>query len=116
MCTRRKTPVSAEQEPLWRNDDAPFLALLVLICVSSEALAAKCTTITKMTSILGLRFEEAVVGEGTSADAKAVIQMWRSKKGSWTLTVTYGNGTSCIVAAGKNWEVIDPRPIKGPPA
>ena len=42
-----------------------------------------------------------------------VIELLRSKDGStWTLLMTYPNGTSCVLRAGEYWEDIswqDPR-------
>ncbi len=32
-----------------------------------------------------------------------VMEVWTSRSGAWTMVITYANGTSCIVAMGKDW-------------
>lgn len=40
----------------------------------------------------------------------ALIEIWIDRRsGDWTLVQSYPNGTSCIVAIGKNWESFAPR-------
>lgn len=42
------------------------------------------------------------------ASQTAVIEVFTSKTGSWTILLTSTDGASCIVSAGENWEDIPP--------
>jgi len=51
------------------------------------------------------RAERAAVG---IRDADSVMEVWTEPgTGDWTMVVTYASGTSCIVAMGRAWEVLD---------
>ena len=34
----------------------------------------------------------------------AVVEVFASSDGSWTLVITQPNGVTCLIAAGKDWE------------
>ncbi len=38
-------------------------------------------------------------------DGNAVIEIFVSEKGSWTILATRTDGKSCVVSAGEGWEV-----------
>lgn len=42
------------------------------------------------------------------AGQTAVIEVFTSKTGSWTILLTSTDGASCIVSAGESWEDIPP--------
>ena len=42
------------------------------------------------------------------ASRNAVIEVFTSKSGSWTILLTRPDGASCIVSAGEAWEDIPP--------
>jgi len=42
----------------------------------------------------------------------AVIEVFTSEEGTWTLVITQPNGLSCLIASGENWESL-PKLIKG---
>jgi predicted methyltransferase len=51
------------------------------------------------------RAERTAVG---IRDADSVVEVWTEPgTGNWTMVVTYAAGTSCIVAMGQGWEVLD---------
>lgn len=51
------------------------------------------------------RAERSAVG---IRDAESVMEVWTEPgTGNWTMVVTYATGTSCIVAMGEGWEVLD---------
>ena len=45
-------------------------------------------------------------------NGNAVMQLFTSAKGSWTLVLTLPGGPSCIVGAGENWQRLKPKPRK----
>jgi hypothetical protein len=50
-----------------------------------------------------------VVGAGLR-DAEAVLEIWASASGDWTLVQSYANGTACILAMGEAWDAVVPPP------
>ena len=38
----------------------------------------------------------------------AVLEVFASKKGSWTFLITMPNGLTCVVASGQSWETLAP--------
>jgi hypothetical protein len=52
------------------------------------------------------REEQRAIG---LANQTAIIEVFTSKTGSWTILLTKPDGASCIVSAGEAWEDIPPR-------
>jgi hypothetical protein len=52
---------------------------------------------------LGDKYQERQVGYGV-AGAFAIMEIYVSATGTWTVIVTDVAGVSCIVAAGEGWE------------
>ena len=48
-------------------------------------------------------FDERVIGRGLTQNGQAMIELFRSEAGSWTVIVTDANGVSCVVANGQVW-------------
>ena len=46
---------------------------------------------------------ETAKGLGLGNRGESVMELFTSKKGSWTILVTRTNGLSCIAASGENW-------------
>ncbi|MFN0193919.1 MAG: hypothetical protein ACKVP5_18435 [Aestuariivirga sp.] len=94
-----------------RSGDTPMRTLFV----SSVALAAyfasfhfafaarQCGPHEKLTELLGQQFQEGREGIGL-AGAQAVIEIFVSEKGTWTMTSTSTDGLTCIIAAGQGWQ------------
>ena len=49
------------------------------------------------------KFAEQVVGRGLVASGRAIVELFVSETGSWTVVVTDTAGKSCIVASGESW-------------
>ena len=60
------------------------------------------------------RHSEQVFGRGLAPDGTAIVELFVSKSGSWTVLVSRPDGRSCIVAAGESWHQI--KPLVGSPA
>jgi predicted methyltransferase len=72
-----------------------------------------CSLQSDMQTRLSVQFraERSAVG---IRDKDSVVEVWTEPgTGNWTMVVTYAAGTSCIVAMGEGWEVLDNAP---PPA
>lgn len=58
-------------------------------------------------------YSEAPVSMGITSGG-GVIEVFSSPKGTWTLVNTQPNGTSCLIAAGQDWEELPkPKMISG---
>ncbi len=73
-------------------------ALAETFCAKHDALA----------TILDSKFGEQQTGAGLAGNA-AMVELYVSKKGTFTLVSTNTEGVSCIVGAGDNWEKIEPK-------
>jgi hypothetical protein len=94
---------------------AAFLA--AIICASaSSALAAevRCAEHKRLVGMLSKKYKENPVAVGTVNDDR-FMQVFVSRRGTWTVLVTKTNGESCILAAGQNWEKL-PTIVEADPA
>ena len=65
-----------------------------------------CTKRTDVVEHLAGKYKEAPVAIGL-ANNGGVIEVLSSQTGtSWTIIITMPNGTSCMIAAGENWEKV----------
>ena len=67
--------------------------------------AASCGPHKAMVEVLSAKYSEAPHAMGTVHDDK-LVELFVSAKGSWTILVTRPNGSSCIIAAGQDWEFV----------
>ena len=87
----------------------PFL-LLAAAAAGSWTLPAtaqqhllSCANRAEMVKVLSSRYREEPRAIGL-ANQSAVIEVFTSKAGTWTILLTKPDGASCIVGAGDNWE------------
>lgn len=57
---------------------------------------------------------ESRVGIGLEKDG-GVIEIFASRRGSWTILVTFPDGQTCVVGSGEAWEATT-TPVGGPTA
>lgn len=85
----------------------------------SEAQAQQAPVCTDRNTVMGhlsSEYSEAPVGMGI-ANNGGVIEILSSKGGkSWTIILTMPNGTTCMIAAGENWELLPQKISLGPAA
>ncbi len=60
------------------------------------------------------QYEEQAIGRGVADQGKAMVELFASEKGSWTLVVTGVDGRSCVITGGVSW--INIQPPRGDPA
>ena len=76
---------------------------------ASSALAETfCAKHDDLATILDAKFGEQQTGAGL-AGKEAMVELYVSKKGTFTLVSTNTQGVSCIVGAGDNWEKLEPK-------
>ncbi|WP_246248897.1 hypothetical protein [Chelativorans alearense] len=82
------------------------LVLAALIAGTATVAAAqplRCGQRGNMVEFLGERFQERQHGYGVVGN-KAIVELFLSPKGSWTILMTGPDRQTCIVAAGDGWE------------
>ena len=88
--------------------------LSILTLAAGQAQAAQCAPRDTVVALLADRFGEdrhaiALAGE------TALVEIFTSDRGSWTITVTRAGGPTCILAAGEGFQVL-PQSAPGNPA
>ena len=74
----------------------------------AHAQGLQCGKRTQMVKTLDKRFKEARFAMGLASNIN-LLEVFISKKGTWTILSTRANGTACIVAAGKSWINMPPK-------
>jgi hypothetical protein len=82
-------------------------ALAVGSCFfSTKALAQQiCGAHPLVSDNLQQAYAEAPVSMGVTVGG-AVVEVFASQNGTWTLVITQPNGVSCLIAAGQDWETL----------
>jgi hypothetical protein len=82
-----------------------LLAVALTLGVATSAAIAQphCGKRTELIRILDQTYHEASTGLGTINEL-AVIEVFTSQKGTFTILASQANGISCIIATGQNWE------------
>jgi hypothetical protein len=92
------------------------LVCLVAFALPVPAMAAgqmACSQRTDVLNQLGSKYKEAPSAVGL-ANNGGLIEVLTSDDGStWTIILSMPNGTSCLLAAGENWQPIE-RVAQGP--
>ena len=69
-----------------------------------------CTAHDKLSDMLNTKFGEQKLGMGL-AGSSAMVELFVSAKGTFTLVSTNTDGVACIVGAGDGWEKADPKDL-----
>lgn len=92
------------------------LACLVAFSLPLPAMAAgqmPCSERNDVLSQLGSKYKEAPSAAGITNNG-GLIEVLTSDDGStWTIIMSMPNGTSCLLAAGENWQAVE-RVAQGP--
>ena len=86
------------------------IATLTTGPVSAKSPVAEvlCEPTSAMETRLKGRFGSARAATGIR-DPEQIMELWTDRHGNWTMVVSYATGTSCIVAMGEDWVVLDRR-------
>jgi hypothetical protein len=74
----------------------------VVLCSAAFA-APQCGPHKQVVEMLSKRFSEVPKAVGIVGE-KRIMEVYLSKKGTWTILVTNSEGLTCILAAGDDWE------------
>ena len=83
-----------------------LLSLLLLSSspLSAQANAPACTDRKSIIHGLSSEYGEDPIAMGLSSNGGVVELLVRSDGQTWTILITYPNGSTCVVAVGKFWE------------
>lgn len=72
-----------------------------------------CTTRSDLVKMLLEKYKEQPSGQGLVGD-RAILEVFVSDKGTFTIVSSHTNGVACIIAAGNSWEAMErPKIIEG---
>ena len=81
-------------------------AALTLFSIGGIASAAvPCGAHDVVAKSLTTKFKEARRVMGV-VNSKAVMEVFMSPQGTWTVLITSTNGTACIIATGEDWQEV----------
>ena len=95
------------------------IAIALFVATVSLPASAQQSACTKRPDVIGhlaKQYSEATVAIGLSSNGGVVEVLSSKKNKSWTIIITMPNGTSCLMAAGENWENIKTMAKFGPGA
>ena len=80
------------------------LVIGALAALAPEAQAAQqCGKHEKIVEVLGKQFQENREAIGLSGQS-ALIEVFVSQRGTWTMTLTNTRGITCVIGAGEAWQ------------
>ena len=80
------------------------LAAISLVGIAGKAEAApQCGNHDKIVEVLGDKFKETRRVMGV-VNSTAVMEIFMSPQGTWTMVITDTRGLSCITASGEEWQ------------
>ena len=85
-----------------------FASAVFAFSQNAQAETAYCAAHDKLADILNNKFGEQKLGMGL-AGSTAMVELFVSAKGTFTLVSTNTSGVACIVGAGDGWEKADPK-------
>lgn len=99
-------------EPDRKQDRLPQPAQVSEQLVQTQAGLSLCGERQSMVSDLAEQFHEAPLATGL-VDENAVLEIFVSARGSWTILATGTDGQSCVMAVGEGFEPSAPPPGVG---
>jgi hypothetical protein len=84
-------------------------AALALAVMAGPVAAAQCGARDAVLAVLADRYGESRQGAGLAANG-ALVEVFASANGSWTMTVTTADQRMCLIASGQSWEARDDPP------
>ncbi len=82
---------------------AAFAAILLVGIAGKAEAAPQCGNHDKIVEVLGDKFKETRRVMGV-VNSTAVMEIFMSPQGTWTMVITDTRGISCITASGEEWQ------------
>ena len=85
-------------------NDMKLLTFIVLFFMAMSSASAQnlCAKREEVVQRLWDKWQEALTANGLANDNR-LIEVFVSKKGSWTIIISDPSGRSCVASAGQNW-------------
>ena len=80
------------------------LSALTTSSATAQAIDAFCGDHTEITSRLGKTYGESRAGLGLLDDGR-MVEIFTSRRGTWSMLVTAPGGVTCLVASGEAWQI-----------
>ncbi len=93
------------QAGLGKSEAVAFPFLLIL-AVPWPAHGQACGKRDEFVARLEGVYDEAPVGMGLAKNG-SLVELFVSEAGTWTVMISYANGTSCLIAAGEYWSEME---------
>ena len=77
--------------------------LIISGAVSSADAQSQCAPRTEVIKVLAAKYQESQRALGL-INEKAMMEIYVSPKGTWTMVVTNEQGVSCVLADGEAWD------------
>lgn len=81
-----------------------FLTSMLMVTASPAPAMEYCAQRAEMVKSLSDKYRESPTAIG-QVNGDAVIEVFVSRTGTWTILATGTDGQSCVVSAGENWEL-----------
>lgn len=69
-----------------------------------------CAERERLVAHLAGKFQETVTARGVAGDGVAMLEIFTSPKGTWTIVVTGVQGVICMLASGEDWLPVEKLP------
>ncbi len=83
--------------------------LIMTNAAQAQVQALTCGSRTALVEYLGTKHREKQAAIGLTATGR-LLEIFASKAGSWTMLLTQADGHACVVATGKAWSTVQPKP------
>jgi hypothetical protein len=87
---------------------SPLFAIGVLTLPLAAEAEPACGRHADVLKELAERYKEAPIALGLVSDGSQLEVFSTDNGATWTITVTSPDGTSCLVAAGQDWQSVKP--------
>ncbi len=109
-------PVARKGKQMSKTLFALSLGFVAVIMATQAYAQSQCADRDSVIATLAQDYAEARRGIGLAAN-NAVVEVYASDAGSWSIIVTLPDGPTCLIASGVGYESLsDALPAKGDPA
>jgi hypothetical protein len=91
------------------------LVLFILTAIAAPLAAGPvCADRDIIVQKLAEKYGEVQRGLGLTGNGQVVELFASEKTGTWTITATRPDGSTCLIAAGEDWNHVEPVPLPAP--
>ena len=83
-------------------------AVLLFGCAAPASGQTVCGDRAEIVAKLESRYQEFATAVGISENN--IVELFLSESGSWTILLSFPTGTTCLIAAGEEWQAVPEKP------